>query len=153
MAPGDRLVNVWWPARSAGEAGRINAMANVLFVCVQNAGRSQMAEALFRRVAGERHQARSAGTSPAARVHPEVVALMPELADRVPRKLERADAEWADVVVTMGCGDACPYIPGKRYVDWELEDPAGKNAEETRRIRDEIDRRVKSLADELAIAA
>ncbi len=128
-------------------------MANVLFVCVQNAGRSQMAEALFRRVAGERHQARSAGTSPAARVHPEVVALMPELADRVPRKLERADAEWADVVVTMGCGDACPYIPGKRYVDWELEDPAGKNAEETRRIRDEIDRRVKSLADELAIAA
>ncbi len=153
MAPGDCLVNVWWPARSAGEAGRINAMANVLFVCVQNAGRSQMAEALFRRVAGERHQARSAGTSPAARVHPEVVALMPELADRVPRKLERADAEWADVVVTMGCGDACPYIPGKRYVDWELEDPAGKNAEETRRIRDEIDRRVKSLADELAIAA
>ena len=153
MAPGDRLVNVWWPARSVGEAGRINAMANVLFVCVQNAGRSQMAEALFRRVAGERHQARSAGTSPAARVHPEVVALMPELADRVPRKLERADAEWADVVVTMGCGDACPYIPGKRYVDWELEDPAGKNAEETRRIRDEIDRRVKSLADELAIAA
>jgi len=153
LAPGDRLVNVWWPARSAGEAGRINAMANVLFVCVQNAGRSQMAEALFRRVAGERHQARSAGTSPAARVHPEVVALMPELADRVPRKLERADAEWADVVVTMGCGDACPYIPGKRYVDWELEDPAGKNAEETRRIRDEIDRRVKSLADELAIAA
>ena len=153
MAPGDCLVNVWWPARSAGEAGRINAMANVLFVCVQNAGRSQMAEALFRRVAGERHQARSAGTSPAARVHPEVVALMPELADRVPRKLERADAEWADVVVTMGCGDACPYIPGKRYVDWELEDPAGKNAESTRRIRDEIDRRVKSLADELAIAA
>jgi len=128
-------------------------MANVLFVCVQNAGRSQMAEALFRRVAGERHQARSAGTSPAARVHPEVVALMPELADRVPHKLEHADAEWADVVVTMGCGDACPYIPGKRYVDWELEDPAGKNAEETRRIGDEIDRRVKSLVDELALAA
>jgi arsenate reductase (thioredoxin) len=128
-------------------------MANVLFVCVQNAGRSQMAEALFRRVAGERHQARSVGSSPAAHVHPEVVALMPELVGRVPRKLERDDAEWADVVVTMGCGDACPYIPGKRYVDWDLEDPAGKNTEETRLIRDEIERRVKLLVDELAIAA
>ena len=78
---------------------------------------------------------------------------MPELAGRVPRKLEREDAEWADVVVTMGCGDACPYIPGKRYVDWELDDPAGKSLEETRRIRDEIERRVTSLLDELAIAA
>jgi arsenate reductase len=112
-----------------------------------------MAEALFRRAAGERHHARSAGSSPAAHVHPEVVALMPELAGRVPHKLERADAEWADVVVTMGCGDACPYIPGKRYVDWDLEDPAGKNADETRRIRDEIERRVTLLLDELAIAA
>jgi len=128
-------------------------MARVLFVCVQNAGRSQMAETLFRRAAGERHEARSAGSSPAAHVHPEVVALMPELAGRVPHKLERADAEWADVVVTMGCGDACPFIPGKRYVDWELEDPAGKDAEETRRIRDEIERRVTFLLDELAIAA
>jgi arsenate reductase len=128
-------------------------MAHVLFVCVQNAGRSQMAEALFRQAAGERHQARSVGSSPAAHVHPEVVSLMPELAGRVPRKLEREDAEWADVVVTMGCGDACPYIPSKRYIDWDLEDPAGKNAEETRRIRDEIARRVELLVDELAIAA
>ncbi len=128
-------------------------MARVLFVCVQNAGRSQMAETLFRRAAGERHEARSAGSSPAAHVHPEVVALMPELAGRVPHKLERADAEWADVVVTMGCGDACPFIPGKRYVDWELEDPAGKGAEQMRRIRDEIERRVTLLLDELAIAA
>jgi arsenate reductase len=128
-------------------------MANVLFVCVHNAGRSQMAEALFRRAAGEHHEARSAGSSPAAHVHPEVVALMPELAGRVPRKLERVDAEWADVVVTMGCGDACPYIPGKRYVDWDLEDPAGKNVEETRRLRDKIERRVTLLLDELAIAA
>jgi arsenate reductase len=128
-------------------------MANVLFVCVQNAGRSQMAEALFTRAAGEHHHARSAGSSPAAHVHPEVARLMPELADRVPRKLERADAEWADVVVTMGCGDACPYIPGKRYIDWDLEDPAGKHAEATRRIRDEIARRVTLLLDELAIAA
>ena len=112
-----------------------------------------MAEALFRRAAGDRHEARSAGSSPAAHVHPEVVTLMPELAGRVPHKLERADAEWADVVVTMGCGDACPYIAGKRYVDWELDDPAGKSVEETRRIRDEIERRVNSLVDELALAA
>ncbi len=128
-------------------------MAHVLFVCVQNAGRSQMAEELFRRAAGERHEARSAGTAPAAHVHPEVVALMPELAGRVPRKLERADAEWADVVVTMGCGDECPYIPGTSYVDWELEDPAGKDVQTTRRIRDEIERRISLLLDELAVAA
>ncbi len=128
-------------------------MANVLFVCVQNAGRSQIAEELFRRAAGEHHQARSAGTAPAAHVHPEVVALMPELAGRVPHRLEREDAEWADVVVTMGCGDECPYIPGKSYVDWELDDPAGADAETVRRIRDEIDRRISSLLDELAEAA
>ena len=86
-------------------------------------------------------------------MHPNIVEVMPELAGRVPRKLERADAEWADVVVTMGCGDACPFIPGKRYVDWELDDPAGKGPEETRRISDEIERRVGSLLDELALAA
>ncbi|MGZ4281930.1 MAG: arsenate reductase ArsC [Gaiellaceae bacterium] len=118
-----------------------------LFVCVQNAGRSQMAAALFEREGGE---ARSAGSRPAAHVHPEVVAAMAELgidlSARVPRELERADAEWADVVVTMGCGDACPYIPGKRYVDWELDDPAGKGFDETRAIRDEIARRVEALA-------
>jgi len=118
---------------------------NVLFVCVHNAGRSQIAEALFRRKAKSAHESRSAGSEPGERVHENVAALMPELADRVPRRLERADAEWADVVVTMGCGDACPYIPGKRYVDWELEDPAGRSAEETRRIRDEIERRVDAL--------
>ena len=128
-------------------------MANVLFVCVQNAGRSQIAEALFRRAAGDRHQARSAGSAPAAAVHPEGAALMPELAGRVPHELERADAEWADVVVTMGCGDACPYIPGKRYVDWQVEDPAGKDAETVRRIRDDLARRIAVLNDELAEAA
>jgi arsenate reductase len=128
-------------------------MANVLFVCVQNAGRSQLAEALFLRQAENRHAARSAGSAPAAEVHPNVVEVMPELAGRVPRKLERADAEWADVVVTMGCGDACPFIPGKRYVDWEIDDPAGKGPEETRRISDEIDRRVGLLLNELALAA
>jgi arsenate reductase len=122
---------------------------NVLFVCVQNAGRSQIAEALFRARAGAGHHARSAGSAPAERVHANVAALFPELADRVPHKLEQADAEWADVVVTMGCGDACPYIPGKRYVDWELEDPAGKSPEETARIRDEIDNRVDSLLAQL----
>ena len=115
---------------------------NVLFVCIGNAGRSQMAQAFYERRGG---RARSAGTRPEAHVHPEVAELMPELADRVPHKLERADAEWADLVVTMGCGDACPVIPGKRYLDWDLEDPAGKDLETVRRIRDEIERRVNEL--------
>lgn len=121
-------------------------MTNVLFVCVQNAGRSQMAEALYERLGGT---ARSAGTQPAERVHPEVVEAMQELGidlhGRVPHELSRDDVEWADVVVTMGCGDSCPYIPGKTYVDWELDDPAGKGLDEVRAIRDEIERRVASL--------
>jgi len=125
-------------------------VTRVLFVCVQNAGRSQIAEALFTRAADGRHEARSAGSAPAERVHREVAELMPELADRVPHGLERADAEWADLVVTMGCGDACPYIPGKRYVDWDLPDPAGKGVDEVRKIRDEIGRRVESLVRELS---
>jgi arsenate reductase (thioredoxin) len=124
-------------------------MANVLFVCVQNAGRSQIAEALFRRKAKGVHDSRSAGSEPAEHVHANVAAVMPELTRRVPCKLEHADAEWADVVVTMGCGDACPYIPGKRYVDWELDDPAGRSIDETRRIRDEIDNRVDHLLSQL----
>ncbi len=130
------------------------AVSRVLFVCVQNAGRSQMAEALFTVAAEGRHEARSAGTAPAEHVHPEVVAAMRELGvgleSRVPHELDQADAEWADVIVTMGCGDACPYIPGKRYVDWELEDPAGLPPDEVRRIRDEIAERTKTLAGELA---
>lgn len=109
-----------------------------------------MAEALFRLAAEGRHEARSAGSQPAEHVHPEVVEAMrevgAELADRVPHRLERADAEWADVVVTMGCGDACPAIPGKRYEDWDLPDPAGKALGEVRAIRDEIARRVRALA-------
>ncbi len=125
-------------------------MANVFFVCVQNAGRSQLAEALFVRAAGDRHAARSAGSAPAAEVHPNVVEVMPELAGRVPHKLEQADAEWADVVVTMGCGDACPFIPGKRYIDWQLDDPAGQPVERVREVRDEIRRRVEGLIGELA---
>jgi arsenate reductase len=126
---------------------------NVFFVCLQNAGRSQMAEALFRLAASGRHEARSAGSNPAASVHPEVVEVMREfgvdLSNRVPRRLELADAEWADIVVTMGCGDACPVILGKRYIDWELEDPAGKGLAETRVIRDEIAARVEQLLFEL----
>ncbi|HEY3106852.1 MAG TPA: arsenate reductase ArsC [Gaiellaceae bacterium] len=128
-------------------------MSRVLFVCVQNAGRSQMAEALFTAAADAPHEGRSAGTSPAARVHPEVAEVMRELgielADRVPHMLEDADAEWADVVVTMGCGDACPYIPGKRYVDWNLPDPEGLSLDEVRLIRDEIADRTRALAAEL----
>jgi arsenate reductase len=132
-------------------------MARVLFVCLHNAGRSQMSEALFARAAAGRHEADSAGTTPAERVHPEVVEAMGELdidlERRVPRRLERAQAEWADVVVTMGCGDECPYIPGKRYVDWELEDPKGQPLDAVRRTRDEIDRRVRALVAELDEAA
>ena len=128
-------------------------MARVLFVCLHNAGRSQISAALFTRAATGRHEARSAGTEPAARVHPEVVEAMDELgidlAERIPRKLSSADAEWADVVVTMGCGDKCPYIPGKRYLDWELADPKGRPLEEVRRTRDEIERRVIELISEL----
>jgi len=115
---------------------------NVLFVCRQNAGRSQMAQALYEWRGGN---ARSAGTTPAKQVHPEVAELMPELADRIPKRLDQAAAEWADIVVTMGCGDACPVIPGKKYVDWELQDPAGQDIETVRAIRDEIDRRVAEL--------
>jgi arsenate reductase (thioredoxin) len=129
------------------------AAAHVLFVCRQNAGRSQMSQALFERAAGGRHTAASAGTRPAERVHPEVVEAMAELgidlADRTPRALDRALAERADVVVTMGCGDECPYIPGKRYVDWELQDPSGLPLEEVRAIRDEIAGRVEALVHEL----
>jgi arsenate reductase len=132
-------------------------MANVLFVCLHNAGRSQMSEALFGRAAEGRHEARSAGTRPAARVHPEVVEAMAEvgidLGGRTPRELARSDAEWADVVVTMGCGDECPYIPGRRYLDWDLPDPKGRPIEEVRATREEIGRRVGELLGELDSAA
>lgn len=128
-------------------------MTRALFVCLHNAGRSQMSEALFRRAAGGRHEARSAGTTPAEQVHPEVVEAMGELgidlSGRTPRKLSREDAEWADVVVTMGCGDECPYIPGKRYVDWDLTDPKGQPVEAVRATREEIDRQVRALVEEL----
>ena len=128
-------------------------MAHVLFVCLHNAGRSQMSWALFERAAGGRHTAASAGTTPSDRVHPEVVEAMRELgidlSDRRPRLLTRDLAERADVVVTMGCGDECPYIPRKRYIDWDLVDPKGKDLPTVRRIRDEIAARVRELVAEL----
>lgn len=132
-------------------------MSRVLFVCVHNAGRSQMSQALFNRAAGGEHEARSAGSAPADRVHPEVVAAMDELGldlrGETPKPLTRALAEWADIVVTMGCGDACPYIPSKRYLDWELDDPKGQSLAAVRATRDEIARRIDGLLDELNAAA
>lgn len=122
-------------------------MTRVLFVCVQNAGRSQMAHA-FAEAAGL--EARSAGSSPADRVHPEVADAMEEtgidIRSRVPHRLEAADVRWADTVVTMGCGDACPVAPDTRYLDWELPDPHGMTLDGVRRVRDEIRRRVEHLA-------
>jgi arsenate reductase len=132
-------------------------VARALFVCLHNAGRSQISEALFRRAAGGRHEVRSAGTTPAERVHPEVVEVMGELgidlSGRRPRELSREDAEWADVVVTMGCGDECPYVPGKRYVDWDLADPEGRPVEAVRQTREEIGRLVEALVAELDAGA
>ena len=129
-------------------------MANVLFVCLHNAGRSQISQALFEREAGGAHEARSAGTTPGERVHPEVVEAMRELgidlADRRPQPLTDDLSRWADVVVTMGCGDDCPYLPSKRYIDWDLPDPQGKTLEQVRSIRDDIANRVRALAEELA---
>jgi arsenate reductase len=131
-------------------------MANALFVCLHNAGRSQMSQALFERAAAGRHGARSAGTTPGDRVHPEVVEAMRELeidlAGRRPHRLTTEDAEWADVVVTMGCGDECPYIPGRRYLDWDLPDPKGQPLDAVRTTRDEIAARVEDLVAELDAA-
>ena len=130
-------------------------MSTVLFVCRQNAGRSQMSQALFQRASGGRHRALSAGTTPAAHVHPEVVKVMRELdidlAGRTPQLLTADLAAQADIVVTMGCGDECPFIPGKRYIDWDLADPTGRTLDQVRAIRDDIDQRVHALVDELAI--
>jgi arsenate reductase len=134
-------------------------MANrptVLFACVRNAGRSQMAAALMDRHGGGRIEVRSAGSEPASAVHPEVVEAMAEVgldvAGERPRKLTDESVAEADVVVTMGCGDECPFHPGRRYEDWELDDPAGRDLAEVRAIRDEIERRVKALAGELLAA-
>ena len=128
-------------------------MATALFVCLHNAGRSQMSAALFEQAAAGRHHALSAGTTPAEHIHPEVVQVMRELdidlADRTPRLLTRELTEKADVIVTMGCGDACPYIPGKNYIDWDLVDPKGRPIAEVRATREEIARRVRLLVEHL----
>ena len=125
----------------------------VLFVCVHNAGRSQMAAGLLRLHAGDRVRVRSAGSTPASEVNPAVVEVMAEvgvdLSEAVPMRLATEYVEASDVVVTMGCGDACPVIPGKRYLDWDLPDPSGMTPAEVRPIRDEIDRRVRTLLVEL----
>ena len=117
------------------------------FVCVGNAGRSQMAQALYERLGGK---ARSAGSRPEAELHPEVMEALAEIgidaSERRPKPIDLADVEWAEVVVTMGCGDACPVLPGKRYVDWNLPDPAGRPLNEVREVRDDIARRVGELA-------
>lgn len=125
---------------------------NVLFLCIGNAGRSQMAHAFLERAGG--HAVRSAGSRAEQQLHPEVVEVMGELgidlSGRAPRQLDpEADAAWADVVVTMGCGDVCPVLPGKRYVDWGLEDPAGQPLVRVRELRDEIEQRVADLARQL----
>jgi arsenate reductase (thioredoxin) len=121
-------------------------MTKALFVCVENAGRSQIAQALYEQRGGE---ARSAGSRPAAELHGAVVEALEEVgidvSGRVPKALDREDVEWADLVVTMGCGDACPVIPGKEYVEWNLPDPAGLCLEEVRELRAVIEQRVASL--------
>jgi protein-tyrosine-phosphatase len=130
-------------------------MAHVLFVCLHNAGRSQMSRALFDRAAQGRHTSESAGSEadPDGRVHPEVVDVMRELgidvADQRPKLLTTELAQAADVVVTMGCGDACPYIPGKRYLDWDLADPKGQPLDAVRATRDDIATRIEALVAEL----
>jgi arsenate reductase len=128
-------------------------MSTVLFVCRQNAGRSQMSQALFDRAAEGRHQGLSAGTKPAEHVHPEVIQVMNELgidlSGRTPTALTHELAEQADLVITMGCGDECPVIPGKRYLDWDLPDPMGRPLDEVRATRDDIARRVKGLIAQL----
>jgi arsenate reductase (thioredoxin) len=134
----------------------VTTVPEVLFVCVHNAGRSQMAAALLDRRADGAVHVMSAGSDPADRLNPAVVAAMSELgldiSKEFPKPLTDEAVKAADVVITMGCGDACPFYPGKRYVDWDLEDPAGKSLATVRRIRDEIDARVRLLLSELVPA-
>jgi arsenate reductase (thioredoxin) len=163
---GESKINVFVPVlahRFARERLKALAQADelilkehpeVLFVCVQNAGRSQMAAGLVRLRSGGRIHVRSAGSDPAEDLNPAVVQALSEvgvdMSEEFPKPLTDEVVRAADVVVTMGCGDACPIYPGKRYEDWDLEDPAGKDLEAVRRIRDEIDARVRALVDDLA---
>ncbi|MER6167181.1 arsenate reductase ArsC [Streptomyces violaceorubidus] len=131
--------------------------SSVLFVCVHNAGRSQMAAAFLTHLAGDRVQVRSAGSAPADTVNPAVVEAMAEvgvdIAAEVPKVLTTDAVQASDVVITMGCGDTCPVLPGKRYLDWDLPDPAGRGVAAVRPIRDEIEKRIRGLVDEIAPAA
>ena len=131
----------------------MTAVPEVLFVCVHNQGRSQMAAGLLAKHAAGRVQVRSAGSAPADSVNPVVVEAMREvgvdISQELPKKLLTEDVAASDVVITMGCGDACPIFPGKRYEDWALADPSGQGIEHVRRIRDDIDRRVRELLAEL----
>jgi arsenate reductase (thioredoxin) len=140
-------------ARGQAEGAVAKDMPEVLFVCVQNAGRSQMAAGLLDQRAAGRVHVRSAGSEPAERINPAVVAALEEVGVDVtqefPKPLTDEVVRAADVVITMGCGDACPIYPGKRYLDWDLDDPAGKSLAEVRLIRDEIDQRVQALLEEL----
>lgn len=130
---------------------------SVLFVCVHNAGRSQMAAGWLRHFAGDAVEVRSAGSEPADQINPSAVAAMAEvgidIAANTPKLLDYDTAYSSDVIITMGCGDACPIFPGKRYEDWKLDDPAGKGVETVRPIRDEIERRVRVLLGELGVPA
>jgi arsenate reductase len=136
------------------QGDHVQTIPEVLFVCVHNAGRSQMAAALLHHQAQGRVFVRSAGSDPADSINPAVVTVMAEvgldLSQEFPKPLTTEAVQTADVVITMGCGDACPVFPGKRYLDWQLEDPAGKSVQDVRPIRDEIDRRVAALLAELA---
>jgi arsenate reductase len=144
--------------RALGQAqGKIaKTVPEVLFVCTHNAGRSQMAAGLLNEHARGRVHIRSAGSDPADRINPAVIEAMAEvdvdMSEEFPKPLTDEVVQAADVVITMGCGDACPIYPGKRYLDWELDDPAGKTVEEVRPIRDELDRRVQALLDEILAA-
>ncbi|MGP3732165.1 arsenate reductase ArsC [Streptomyces sp. GDS52] len=133
----------------------VPAAPSVLFVCVHNAGRSQMAAAFLTHLGGDRVQVRSAGSAPADAVNPAVVEAMNEagidISAETPKVLTVAAVRSSDVVITMGCGDACPYFPGKRYLDWQLDDPAGQGVAAVRPIRDEIERRIRGLLAELGI--
>jgi arsenate reductase len=135
------------------EGNAVSRVPNVLFVCVHNAGRSQIAAALLQHRAGSRVIVRSAGSEPATSINPAVPIVMAELgidmSHATPAKLQNNMVREADVVVTMGCGDACPVYPGKRYEDWEVDDPAGREVAEVRKIRDHIDARVKRLVESL----
>ena len=153
----ERLTNDRLRALVRLEAKPSDLNPSVLFLCVHNAGRSQMAAGFMRRIAGDQVDVFSGGSEPAASVNQAVVAAMAEkninIADELPQPWADEIVRAADLIVTMGCGDACPVYPGKRYVDWELDDPSGKTVDEVRPIRDEIERRVRALLKELVPGA